>query len=273
MGTGSGVSMEALRTRRRVSTRLSSILELLAAGGRLRVEELIQNTGASPATVRRDLRRLERDGLVRRDHGGVFIGQPVAFEPFLDDPGFREQVSHMAAEKRRIGAAAAGLVQDGDTVGIAAGTTAAQVVAGLRARKNLTVITNALNVAMDLSRRRDVRVHLSGGYLSGDWFAVVGPGAMDFVATMFPQVFFFGANGVHPEHGITDRHAEEAAINRGMIAQARKNILLVDHTKFGRVAGCLVCPLNKVDAIITDIGAPDQVVAPFLLAGVEVLRV
>jgi DeoR family transcriptional regulator of aga operon len=256
-----------------VTHRLSVIVEHLSGGERVSVDELIRRTGASPATVRRDLRRLQRDGLVRRDHGAVSLAAPVAFEAFLGDPGFREQVHRMAVEKRRIGAAAAALIRDGETVGIAPGTTAAQIARMLRSKKNLTVVTNALNVAVDLSRRKDFTVHLTGGYLSGEWFAMVGPRAMEFVSTMFTHQFFFGANGVHPERGVTDRHPEEAAMNRAMADQSGKRILVVDHTKFGHVAACLVCPIQRVDVIITDTGAPEEAVAPYGALGIEVLRV
>jgi DeoR family transcriptional regulator of aga operon len=255
------------------SHRLSVILDHLSGGGRVSVEELIRRTGASPATVRRDLRRLQRDGLLRRDHGAVSLAAPVAFEAFLGDPGFREQVHHLAAEKRRIGAAAAARIQDGETVGIAPGTTAAQIARMLRSRKNLTVVTNALNVAVDLSRRKDFTVHLTGGYLSGEWFAMVGPRALEFISTMFTHQFFFGANGVHPDRGVTDRHPEEAAVNRAMADQSGERVLVVDHTKFGHVAACLVCPIQRVDIIITDTGASDDAIAPFVALGMEVLRV
>jgi DeoR/GlpR family transcriptional regulator of sugar metabolism len=259
--------------RKKARSRLGDVLAYLSAGGRVRVEELIRETGASPATIRRDLRRLERDGLVRRDHGGAVMSQPVAYEAFLDDPGFRDQVHMLAAEKRRIGAAAAALIENGETIGIAPGTTAAQIARMLQTKKELVVVTNGLNVAMDLSRRKDIRVHLTGGYLSGEWFALVGPRAMEFVPTMFTDKFFFGANGVHAEHGVTDRHPEEAAVNRAMLGQSRKRILVVDHRKFGQVAGCVVCPISDLNMIITDSGAPDRVVAPFLDRGIEVLRV
>ena len=264
---------KTLAGRKTVRRRLSRILERLAAGERLRVEDLIQGAGASPATIRRDLRRLQTGGFVRRDHGGVSLAETRAFEAFLDDPDFRDQVQHMASEKRRIGSAAAALVKKGQTIAIAPGTTAAQIARALQPRVGLTVVTNAVNVAMELSRRSDVTVHLTGGYLSGEWFAMVGPRALEFIRTMFPAQFFFGANGVHHEHGVTDRHAEESAANRALVEQSQRRILVVDHTKLGKVAGHLVCPIAKVDVIVTDTGAPDSAVAPFLKLGTEVLRV
>jgi DeoR family transcriptional regulator of aga operon len=270
------VAPEALTSRhlaRKVKDRCEMILEVLAGGREVAVEAVVACTGASPATVRRDLRRLERHGLVRRAHGTVALAESRGFEPFLDDPGFREQVHHMAPEKRRIGAAAAALVRDSETIGIAPGTTAAQMSRLLRSRRELTIVTNALNVAMDLSRQRHVTVHLTGGYLSGNWLAMVGPKALEFMATMFTDKFFFGANGIHPEHGVTDRHPEEAAANAAMARQARKRILLADHTKFGHTARCLVCPAGEVDMIITDSGARDEAVAPFERLGIEVVRV
>jgi len=273
MAATGGADLQVFGGRKAVKKRLSGILECLAAGKHVRVEELIEGTGSSAATIRRDLRRLQSGGLVRRDHGGVFLTEPITFEAFLYDPSFRDQVQHLAAEKRRIGTAAAALVKDGQTIGIAPGTTAAQIARALQRRKGLTVITNAVNVAMDLSRRKDLTVHLTGGYLSGDWFAIVGPKALEFTRAMFPAQFFFGANGVHAEHVVTHRHAEESAVNRAMVEQAQKRILVVDHTKFGQVAGHLVCPITKVNVIITDSGAPDEAVAPFVSLGLEVLRV
>jgi DeoR/GlpR family transcriptional regulator of sugar metabolism len=270
----SGISnLGAVSGRKAVRQRLSRILECLAAGERVRVEELIQGTGMSAATLRRDLRRLQSGGLVRRDHGGVSIAESRAFEAFLYDPSFRDQVQHLSSEKRRIGNAAAGLVKDGQTIAIAPGTTTAQIARAMQPHTGLTIVTNAVNVAMDLSRRKDITIHLTGGYLSGDWFAMVGPRALEFIRSVFPAQFFFGANGVDARHGVTDRHAEETAVNQAMAEQAQKRILVVDHTKLGKVAGHLVCPISKLDVIITDTGAPDAIIAPFLKLGIEVMRV
>lgn len=273
---GSDTDPAAGRRRRialKVERRRERLLERLAEGRWAAIEELARELETSPVTLRRDIRYLHREGLLRRERGAVTLAESLAFEPFLDDPGFRQQVRHMAAEKRRIGLAAAALVRDGETIGIAPGTTAAQVARALKRKRSLTIVTNALNVAMELSRVRDFTVHLTGGYLRGDWFAMVGPRALGFVQAMFTDQFFFGANGVDPERGVTDRHTEEAAVNEAMARQARRRILLVDRTKFGQVASCMVCPIQDVDVIITDAGAGDELIAPFLALGIEVVRV
>ncbi len=261
------------RTAEKVTRRRERILERLSEGRAAAIEELARELAASPVTLRRDVRQLQRQGLLRRERGAVMLAESFAFEPFLDDPGFREQVRHMAAEKRRIGQAAAAMVQEGETIGIAPGTTAAQLARALKRKRHLTIVTNALNVAMELSRVRGFTVHLTGGYLRGDWFAMVGPRALGFVQSMFTDQFFFGANGVDPERGVTDRHTEEAAVNEAMARQARRRVLLVDHTKFGQVASCVVCPIRDVDVIITDAGAGDELIAPFAALGIEVVRV
>jgi DeoR family transcriptional regulator of aga operon len=263
----------AKRLAYKVEIRSTRILNELAGGKELSVEELILRSGVSATTLRRDLRRLERQGMVRRAHGVVALAGPPGLDLFFDDPGFREQVRHMAVEKRRIGAAAAALVSDGATIALAAGTTAAQMSRPLRSRTGLTIVTNALNIAMDFSRQKQSFVHLTGGYLSGDWFALVGPKALELISSIFTEQFFFGANGVDPEHGVTDRHPEEAAVNQALARQAKRRILLVDHSKFGHTARYQVCGTGDLTTIITDSGVSDETILPFQRRGVEVIRV
>jgi len=239
----------------------------------MRVQEVIEISGSSPATVRRDLSRLEREGLVRREHGTVLIAEPLTHEPFLDVPRFRDWVQRMASEKRRIGLAAAEMVGEFQMIGVAHGTTVMRMVKYLRSRKDLTVVTNALNVAVELSKWKHIKVLVTGGLLSGEWFSLGGPKAIDFVSQHFLDIAFIGVNGIHPEKGITDYYAEHAATHQALLRQARKKVVLADHTKFGLISRNLVCPVRDIDVIITDTGARDDMVAPLLSAGVEVLRV
>lgn len=251
--------------------RSQRILELVTHAGRVDVDSLMVELNVSPATVRRALARLERQGLLKRDRGGAYLSVPMMFEPFLDDFTFATQIQQMAAEKARIGALAASLVKDGDTIGIAPGTTATHVARFLQQRSNLTIVTNAVNVAMELSRKRDFKIHLTGGLLSGDWFAMVGPRAISAMAEIKMDYCFFGANGVSADHGVSDCHIEEAAINRAMVRHSRKRILVADHLKLGEVVQCLVCPIQDVDVIVTDKDAPKELLAPFDALDVEIL--
>ncbi|MBV8831489.1 MAG: DeoR/GlpR transcriptional regulator [Acidobacteriaceae bacterium] len=252
--------------------RTGRILEFLTRKGRVEVDDLVVKLATSPATVRRELARLERQGMIKRDRGGASLSVPSMFEPFLDQVTFANQVHQMSAEKTRIGALAASLVKDAETVGLAPGTTTTQVARFLQRRSNLTIVTNAVNIAMELCRKRDFRINLTGGLISGDWFALIGAKALEAIPNIRMDYFFFGANGVTVENGVTDRHLEEAAINRAMLRYASKRVLVVDHHKFQNVAQCLVCPTSELHMIITDENAGDELVEPFAKLGVQVLR-
>jgi len=251
--------------------RSQQILDLLTRTGRVDVDGLVAELSASPATIRRELARLEHRGLLKRDRGGAFLSIPMMFEPFLDEVTFANQIQRMAAEKTRIGALAASLVKDGETIGLAPGTTTTHVARFIQQRTDLTVVTNAVNIAMELSRKRDFKIYVTGGLMSGDWFAMVGPRALEAIPEIKMDYFFFGANGVSAEHGISDRHMEEAAINRAMLKHSKRRVLVADHLKLGEVAQCLVCPAQNVHTIITDTAAPKELLEPLEALGVQIL--
>lgn len=254
--------------------RAEQILEELLRAGEVSVAHLARTLNVSAATVRRDLRELERRGLLRRSHGGAVPVEPLLYEPFRHVSSFHEQESQCAAEKRRIGLFAAELIADGETVAIGAGTTTTQVARGLRHRRRITVLTNAVNIAMELSHRDDLRVIVTGGELSGAWFALVGPAAIQSAQELFVDKAFIGVDGIHPEHGLTTNYPEQAAIHRAMLRQARQKIVVADHRKIGMTGTALIWSLRgSIDVIVTDRGASDAVVAPFVALGITVHRV
>jgi DeoR family transcriptional regulator of aga operon len=255
-----------------VTAREAAIIREVLREGEVSVEALSTRLGVSLATVRRDLARLEREGLVRRTHGGARSASAVAWEALSFDSSFREQEVRHAEEKRRIGLAAAELVRDGETVGLTPGTTATQVARSLRHRKGITVVTNTVNVAMELCDREGLTVLVTGGYLRGGWFSLVGAPAAAAVRDVFLDKAFLGVNAIHAERGLTCLHPEEAAINRALAAQARERIVVADRSKLGRVARCLICPTSEVHVLITDEDASDEDVRPFLDRGIEVRR-
>jgi DeoR family transcriptional regulator of aga operon len=167
---------------------------------------------------------------------------------------------------------AAELVSDGEILAIGAGTTATQVARSVCLHKGLTVVTNAVNVAMELSHRDDLKVFVTGGFLSGDWFALVGPEAIRSVGEMFVDKVFIGVDGIHVERGLTTNYADQATIHRAMMHQGRQKIVVADYRKIGAIGTALICPIEEVDIIITDKGAADDDIAPFIAKGIDVRR-
>jgi DeoR family transcriptional regulator, aga operon transcriptional repressor len=249
------------------------ILRHLQQSGSVSAEELCSLLEVSIATVRRDLQELENRGLLRRTHGGAMTVEPLLYEPFRHDSSFREQIEQHADEKRRIAMAASDLIQDGETISLTAGTTTTEVVRSIRYRSGITVVTNTVNVAMELSQRRDLEVVVTGGYLRGNWFSLVGPLATQALEQIYVDKVFIGANGADAERGLTCHNADEAGTNRVMVGHAKKKIAVVDHSKLGVVATHRICGFDAVDLLITDTGATDEALAPFLALGLDVRRV
>jgi len=252
--------------------RASLILQELLRNGEVSVEDLAKSFHVSSATIRRDLTELEQQGLLRRNHGGAVPVAPMLYEAFRHVSSFQEQEQQCAAEKRRIGLMAANLVADGEIIAIGAGTTTTQVARSVRHRKGITVLTNAINIAMELSHLPDIKVCITGGYLSGDWFAVVGDIAQRNTTETFVDKVFIGVDGIHPEHGLTTNYPDQAAIHRSMMKQARQRIVVADHRKIGLLGSSLIWPMREIDTLVTDKGTPDEVIAPFAERKIAVLR-
>lgn len=255
--------------------RAKEILHLLLREGKSSVDDLVATLGASPASIRRDLVRLEKQGLVHRTHGGAMLaGGPSMYEPFRFDAAFQIREDRFAQEKQRIARAAAAQVQENETIGIAAGTTTTLVARQLAHRKNIHIITNAVNVGMELSSNSRVQTTLTGGSMR--WagaFSLVGPAAIESLTTIVMDKLFVGATGVDPERGATLIQAEEAAVFRAMVRQSRQRIIVADSSKLGLVSPAIVCTPREIDLLITDNGITDQLAAQFEASGIRVLAV
>ncbi len=145
---------------------------------------------------------MEQRGLLRRTHGGAVSVEPMLYEPFRHDAEFQEQEQRHSEEKRRIGLAAAQLVNDGDTIAISGGTTAAQVARSLRNHKNLTIITNTVNIPMELSKQAGLTVQVTGGLLRGSWFSLVGIKAAESLNDVYVDWAFIGVDGIDSQRGL-----------------------------------------------------------------------
>jgi DeoR family transcriptional regulator, aga operon transcriptional repressor len=254
------------------SNRYEKILQELLSQGEVSVDSLAKQFEVSAATIRRDLSDLEQQGLLRRNHGGAVPVAPMLYEPFQHISSFQEQEQKCAAEKRQIGLMAASLIADGEIIAIGAGTTTTQMARSIRHRKGITVLTNAINIAMELSHLADIKVCMTGGFLSGDWFALVGDIAQRNVSEMFVDKVFIGVDGIHAEHGITTNYPDQAAIHRVMMKQARVRIVIADHRKINLLGTSLIWPMTDIHYLITDKATTDEAIAPFTAKNVEVLR-
>ena len=257
----------------RQQARFTAILTALQKSGSVSVEALSNDLQVSHVTVRRDLDSLESQGLLRRKHGGAVSIEPLFYEPFRNDRSFQAQVEKLADEKRRIGRAAAGLIKKGDIIALTPGTTTTEVVRGLPLNHDITVVTSTVNVAMELSKRKDLDVYVTGGHLHGDWFSLVGPAAAQSLSRVMIHALFVGADGIDAKSGVSCYDPEEAQLNAAMVKHARKKVAVVDHSKFGIVAGWRICSTDEIDVLVTDSASTDEMIAPFEAAHIEVIRV
>jgi DeoR family transcriptional regulator, aga operon transcriptional repressor len=254
--------------------RRDQILVELRKKGSVSLEELIKHLGASPASIRRDLAKLQNQGLIRRTHGGASLVEPLLYEPFRYDSVFQTRVQHRPAEKRRIGAAAAELILEHETVGFTAGTTTTQVARNLRNRHNIRVITNAINIAMELCNCAGLQTFVTGGVVQ--WagsFSLVGQAALNFLKEIYLDKVFISVCGVDAARGVTVIEPEESLTFRAMVYQATMRIVVADSAKLGTVSPAFVCPISDIHVLITDARATDQAIAPFKERGIEVKRV
>lgn len=253
--------------------RFNTILTGLRENGSVSVDDLSRELGVSVVTIRRDLDLLEQQGLLRRTHGGAVSMDPLFYEPFKKDRSFQAQVERQANEKRKIGLAAAGMIVSGETIAVTPGTTTAEIIRGIPLNSKITVVTNTANIAMELSKRKDVNVFVTGGHLHGDWFSLVGPTAIRSLENMLIHTVFIGADGIDAQWGLSCFISDEAELNGTMVRHARRHIAVVDHTKFGVVANFRICETNVLNTLITDTGATNEMIAPFQKLGIEVIRV
>jgi len=252
------------------------ILQLLLRQGKTSVDDLTALLKASPASIRRDLTRLEEQGLVHRTHGGAMLANPgqAVYEPFHFDASFEKRADRFAAEKLRIARAAAGLVQEGETIGIAAGTTTTLVARQLLHRKNLHIITNAVNIGMELSSTDRLQTTLTGGSMR--WagaFSLVGPTAIESLSVVMMDRVFLSVTGVDAVHGATIIQPDEGALFRAMTRQARQVVVVADSSKMGRISPAVICPLTRIDLLITDNGISEEAKTAFAACGVRLLIV
>ena len=246
--------------------RQEHIARIVEEHGRARVGDLAAQFHVSSVTIRKDLLVLETEHRLVRTHGGA-----IAIDRSRPELAFEIRERLQSDEKQLIGAAGAALVHDGESIVMDASTTALSVARHLKARggwSQLTVITNGLRLASELAGHPGIVVLMLGGRVRWEALSVVGQLGDGLFSRINVQKAFLGAAGFTLESGLSDATDEEAQIKRSMVAAAREVIAIVDHTKWERAAFATFCPTEKVDIVLTDEGAPTDMVRA--LAGREV---
>jgi DeoR family transcriptional regulator, aga operon transcriptional repressor len=248
--------------------RRRAILELVGHDGRALVKDLARRFRVAEVTIRKDVEVLHKQGLLHRTHGGVLPVQAGA----LIDPTLRDKEELHRTQKQRISTAAASLVKEGDVVILDSGTTTTCVARMLRDFKNLTVVTNAVNIAAELAGASP-EVILTGGILRKNSFSLVGPIAEETLHRLNADILFLGVDGFDVQYGLSTPNLLEAKVNRVMIDIAKQVVAVCDSSKFGRRSLSLIASTSVLHHTITDEQAPPSDIRTLKKLGIGVTLV
>jgi DeoR family transcriptional regulator of aga operon/DeoR family fructose operon transcriptional repressor len=246
--------------------RRERIAALLEAEERVAVADLSQRFGVSQVTIRSDLDTLASDGVLVRTHGGAITRSRTDLELSFD---VRRRL--YSREKRSIGAAAAEMIEDGDAIALDASTTALAVANQIKHRRELTVLTNGIYVALVLLEAPGVTVLMPGGFIRRDSVSLVDGSGEDLIGEYNFQKGFFGVKGLTLEEGLTDVDADEVSVKRNMAARAKRVVAILDHSKLGRVGFVTFASIDQVDCVITDAGADSDILDALRANGIDVV--
>ncbi|SFD83914.1 transcriptional regulator, DeoR family [Roseivivax sediminis] len=247
--------------------RHNAIMTSLRQAGSTSIAELVQKLGVSDETVRRDVKVLESRGLLERVHGAVILADHGG------EAAFQKRMAQNAAIKRAIAEAAAREVEDGDAVMIDSGTTTAYVARALLARRNLFVVTNGTEIARTLAGGAGNRVHLPGGEMRSDDYAVFGETSQAFIRNFRAKIAILSIGAIHHDGGYMDFHLQETEMARAMIRQSSKVIVVADRSKFHTQAPVSVCGFADVGTLVTERTPPTPILRQLEQHEVRVIEV
>ncbi len=243
------------------------ILDLINTNGQVSVKELNKRFNVSEVTIRNDLSHLEKKGLLIKTRGGGLKIQRVGIDQQLN-----EKAKIYSKEKQAIGKKAADIIKDNDTILIDSGTTTVEVARNLGKINNLTVITNALNIANQLIRD-EIKVILLGGILRSKSLSLIGSIGENSIKNFYCDKCFIGVDGIDSQSGIYTPNPEEANLNRLMIEASKEVIIVTDSSKFKRKSFAFIAPISKVQMIITDSRIPEDELKNLQSLGIKVILV
>jgi DeoR family fructose operon transcriptional repressor len=245
--------------------RHDKIMNMLNEDGHVKVTDISKFLNVSEATIRRDLQDMEEKKLLKRTHGGAIKLDITNFEPtFLDKKNKKHD------EKVAIAKYAAKLINDDDTIILDSGTTTLEIAKKITA-KNITVITNSIDIAAELSNKENLQLIVTGGSLRFSTRAMVGNTTVNVFKEFKVNKAFIGANGVSLEDGITTPNYIEAQTKRAMMKASNKVIVVADSSKFQDICFSVICQAAEVDSIITSGDISEEVVDKYKKEGVKIV--
>lgn len=229
--------------------------------------DLSRELHVSETTIRRDIAEIEEEGLLKRTYGGVILDSGANVEQ-----PFAERSMEQVEQKERIGRLAAELVNDGDHIILDSGTTIPFIARHLLSRRNLTVITPDMNVAIEMRECKDAEIIVTGGTLYQSGYVLNGMLTSDFLKRLHVQKVFLSAQAVHSKHGITQTELELAQSKRAMVECGQQIIVCADSTKIGKVTLHTVAEMDEVHTFVTGREGNESQIQPFLDQGVRVIQ-
>jgi DeoR family transcriptional regulator of aga operon len=242
------------------------ILEILEDNGQVKVTDISKLYNVSEVTIRNDLDKLEQKGLLIRTRGGGIKTQRVRFDYQLN-----KELTHHLREKQLIGKKALELIKEEDTILLDSGTTTLEIARNLAQMKNLTIITNALNIASQFVNNDNIKVITLGGNLRNSTLSFIGPMAENSIKNLYCDKVFLGVNSDLSKHGISTTNIEDAYLNKLMIDISKEIIVVTDSSKFLKRSFSKIASISAIDVIITDSNIPTEEMHNLQNAGIKVM--
>jgi DeoR family transcriptional regulator of aga operon len=249
--------------------RQREILKVIEDSGKVEVDVLSRRLEVSDMTIRRDLDELNQRGMVERVHGGALL---VRNSRDVEPPVIERKKVNPEI-KRHIGTQVAGMIQDGEKIFLGSGSTTAAVAEAILNHRNLTVITNAMNIAYTMLSSPGTRVTLTGGFLRRSELSLIGHFAEHALEGVQVDKVIIGMRGIDPVKGLTSDNMDELMTDQAILNISRNIIVVADHTKLGHVAAIRTAPITAATTIVTNIGGPADILQAIRQMRVKVIEV
>jgi DeoR family transcriptional regulator of aga operon len=248
--------------------RRTQILQLVRSVGRVRVNELSVQFNTSAVTIRNDLNELQQRNLVQRSHGGAVLP-----DIFLRELPVLERLKAHSEEKRRIGAMAASLINNGETILLDSGTTTLEIARQIKLKQGLHIITNGVNIAAELLDARDAELFIVGGNVRGDSASISGRFTEEMLEQFSADKMFLSGAGCDLDFGVSGANLEEAMVNRAMLRISREIILVADASKFSKRSMSRIVHFSEIDTIISDTSLSEDIQVKLRAIGCNLILV